>query len=420
MRQRQLFGFWLPLCASWLLMAVEGPLLSAVINRLPDEVTMLAALGITFSLAVTIESPIIGLLSTATALVRDRGSYLQVRRFTLHASLLLTLLGAAVALTPLFSWVVVDVLGTPEGIARWVRPGLTILIPWTAAIAWRRFLQGVLIRFGRPRAVARGTAIRLFSMVATAFGLAAWSQWPGIHIAATALLVGVTVEAIYATWVVRPILAQLPEVDPEARPLTYRRLVAFHLPLAGTSVLALMGQPLVTFTLARLHNPEVSLAAWPLVFHATFVLRAGGMALPEVVIALAGQDGALPALRTFGRRLGVGASTLMGLLVATPLVDLYLGTMLDTTAEVAAVARLGLALMVPLPAIFTLVAWQRGLLIHQERTRVVNEGMALQLTVIAACLGLGLWAQWPGIVTAAIAFNVAIAVQCGFLALRRR
>ena len=56
-------------------MTAEGPTVSAAINRLPDEIIMLAAQGIVVSLAVTIESPIINLLSTATALVRDRDSY---------------------------------------------------------------------------------------------------------------------------------------------------------------------------------------------------------------------------------------------------------------------------------------------------------------------------------------------------------
>ena len=74
--------FWLPLFASWLLMTAEGPTISAAINRLPNEVIMLAAQGIVISLAVTIESPIINLLATSTALVKDRASYLLVRRFT--------------------------------------------------------------------------------------------------------------------------------------------------------------------------------------------------------------------------------------------------------------------------------------------------------------------------------------------------
>ncbi|HNS40761.1 MAG TPA: hypothetical protein PKJ56_11025, partial [Promineifilum sp.] len=69
MRQRYILLFWFPLFASWMLMSAEGPLISAAINRLPNEVLMLAAMGIVTSLSVTIESPVINRLATSTALV---------------------------------------------------------------------------------------------------------------------------------------------------------------------------------------------------------------------------------------------------------------------------------------------------------------------------------------------------------------
>ncbi|MEM6457741.1 MAG: hypothetical protein AAF772_21810, partial [Acidobacteriota bacterium] len=187
MRARDLLPFWLPLFASWLLMLAEGPILTAVLNRLPEAVVMLAALGIVYALSVTIESPIINLLATATALVRDRASYELMRRFTLHWVVLLTALGALLAFTPVYGWVVLDLLGTPPEVARWVRPGLMIMVPWSGAIAWRRFLQGVLIRFGRPRHMAWGTAVRLLASGGGALVLAVTSDLPGIVLATSVL-----------------------------------------------------------------------------------------------------------------------------------------------------------------------------------------------------------------------------------------
>ncbi|MEM8932825.1 MAG: hypothetical protein AAGE94_16695, partial [Acidobacteriota bacterium] len=285
---------WLPLFASWLLMTAEGPLLSAVVNRLPDEVVMLAALGIAFAVAVTIESPIINLLSTSTALVRDRATYLLVRRFTIHWVVLLAAVGLLVGFGPLFDPVVRGLLAAPPEIARWVEPGLQILALWPSGIAWRRFLQGVLIRWGEARAIARGTLLRLIATTGTGVSLAVFGELPGIHVAAWALLAGVWVEAAYVTWVARPVIAALPE--DVGRALDYRQLFIFHLPLATTAMLTLMTQPMVTFTLARLENPEENLAAWPLVFYGLLVLRAASLALPEVVIALADEDGAEDAL----------------------------------------------------------------------------------------------------------------------------
>jgi hypothetical protein len=170
MKQRDIFWFWLPLFASWLLMTAEGPIVSAAINRLPNEVIMLAAQGIVVSLAVTIESPVINILATSTALVKDRASYLLVRRFTLHWMVLLTAVSILIAFTPAFDLVVRQWLGTPDEIADWVQPGLQIMIFWTAAIAWRRFLQGVMIHFNQTRKIAWGTAVRLLASGGTVIG----------------------------------------------------------------------------------------------------------------------------------------------------------------------------------------------------------------------------------------------------------
>ena len=78
---RKIFWFWLPLAGTWLMMAVEGPYLAAVIARLDDPTVNLAAFGVTFAFAIIIESPVIMLMSASTALVEDRESYFALRRF---------------------------------------------------------------------------------------------------------------------------------------------------------------------------------------------------------------------------------------------------------------------------------------------------------------------------------------------------
>ncbi|MDX1614807.1 MAG: hypothetical protein R3300_10895, partial [Candidatus Promineifilaceae bacterium] len=240
MRQRDIFLFWLPLFASWLLMTAEGPIVSAAINRLPDEVIMLAAQGLVVSISVTIESPIINLLATSTALTRDRASYLLLRKFTFHWMIALTLVTVLLAFTPLFDLVVRRLLAVPDEVAVWVRPGLQIMTFWSAAIAWRRFLQGIMIHFDETRKVAWGTATRLASSAGTVVLLAIFTDLPGVVIGATALMAGVLSEALYATLAVRPILNnQLSSAAgaAEGPSLTYRELFWFHLPLASTSLL---------------------------------------------------------------------------------------------------------------------------------------------------------------------------------------
>ncbi|MGH2535975.1 MAG: hypothetical protein ACRDHL_01110 [Candidatus Promineifilaceae bacterium] len=414
MRQREIFAFWLPLFASWLLMTAEGPTVSTVINRLPDEVVMLAAQGIVVGLSVTIESPIITLLATSTAVGRDRPSFELLRRFTIHWMILLTVVTAAVAFTPLFDLVVGRLLAVPGEVAVWVRPGLRIMTLWSAAIAWRRFLQGIMIRFNHTRKVAWGTAVRLAASAGTVIGLALLTDWPGVAVGATALMAGVIAEAAYATIAIRPILARLPAAA-SRQPWSYRRLFWFHLPLAGTSLLTLLAQPLVAYTLARLAFPTRSLAAWPVIFQFLLIVRAAGFALPEAVIALSDGMHTFRPLRRFTFLLALVSTLLMATIVMTPLRDVYIFVIQDMAPEVGQLAADGLALFLPLPALTLLIAWLRGLLIHQETTRAINAGMGVNLVVTALLLGLGLSQGWPGIRTAAIAFNLAALVEFFFL-----
>ena len=79
---REIARVWTPLAASWLLMGLELPAVSAVMARLPDPKVSLAAYGgVVFPIALLIESPIIMLLAASTALARDEAAYRVVRRF---------------------------------------------------------------------------------------------------------------------------------------------------------------------------------------------------------------------------------------------------------------------------------------------------------------------------------------------------
>src|SRR5205823_10693154 len=153
---------WWPLAASWLLMGLKLPAVSAVMARLPDPKVSLAAYGgVVFPLSMLIEAPILMLLSASTALSRDRVSYRIGARFMWTAGVSLSALHALVAFTPLYDAVVGGVLGAPREVLEPARIGMQIMTPWTLAIAYRRFQQGVLIRTGRSRVVGVGTAVRL-------------------------------------------------------------------------------------------------------------------------------------------------------------------------------------------------------------------------------------------------------------------
>jgi hypothetical protein len=414
-------------------MTLEGPFVQAAIARLPNPETSLAAFGIVTSLSVTIESPIIMLLATSTALCRDQAAYRVLWRFMLWLNLLLTVVAAVVAFTPAYDWIVPGAMGVPAPIAEAARPGMRIMTLWSAAIGWRRFYQGILIRFGETRRVSYGTLARLLSSGGTAAALALWGELPGVWVGGCALMAGVLAEAALVTWLVRPTLAQrlgtsvfdrvsrpMPGQDPAGALLTMRRVLGFHTPLAATSLLTLLSQPLISAGLARAPFPEQSLAAWPVAFSVVLFTRSFGFATQEVVIALTGGPETRKPVRRFTFNVAVGAVLTLALIAFTPLADLYLRQVAGVSADLARFAVPGLQSALLLPGLTALQSWLRALLMKREATSGIYQAMGLNLIVTAVTLALGVALEVPGIQVAAAALTVAMLVELVFLGQRAR
>ena len=118
---------------------LEGPVIQGAIGRLSAPSLNLAAWGLTMSLSLLVESPVIMLLATAIALVKDGDSFLALRRFMIYLSAFCTALTFVVAFTPLFGWIALTLMKQPRPIVELAQPAMQIMLLWTAAIAWRRW-----------------------------------------------------------------------------------------------------------------------------------------------------------------------------------------------------------------------------------------------------------------------------------------
>jgi hypothetical protein len=236
--QRGIFLFWAPLAAQWIMMALEGPFLAAIIARMGEPAFNLAAYGVSFALAILIESPVIMLMSASTALVEDGVSYRRLRNFSNALNAGSTALLLLVLIPPVYHVLMHTLLGLPAPVVDLVYVSLWLLLPWPAAIGYRRFLHGVLIRAGLTRRVAYGTLMRLGGMTAAASLLYAYSDLPGAWVGAAALSVGVCTEAvaarIMAAGVVRGLLSG-------TLTLGERAAAATHAPLPHRSATAAPG-----------------------------------------------------------------------------------------------------------------------------------------------------------------------------------
>jgi len=295
---------------------------------------------------------------------------------------------------------------------------MLLMTPWSAAIAYRRFQQGVLIRFGQSGIVGIGTGVRL-AVNAAMLAIGAWNGGPGIVVGTSAIATGVLAEAVFIGIRVRPVLRRLPEHDPQARRLTRRSFAGFYTPLALTSLLALMMFSIGSAAMGRLPRTLDSLAAWPVLNGLTFTLRALGLAFNEVVVSLIDRPGGYAVIRRFAFRLAGAVSGVLLLIAATPLSRLWFSGVSGLADPLAELAEFALWIAVPMPALSVLQSWLTGILVNRHRTRGVSEAVALALGSAVLLLVAGVaWSRAPGLVTVVTAFVLGNVVQVLWLAVR--
>lgn len=404
-------------------MAMELPAVGAVMARLPDPKISLAAYGgIVFPLSMIIEAPIIMLLSASTALSRDHASYLLLRRFMLRAGFVLTALHAAIAFTPLYDLVVGGLIRPPEPILGPARIGLMIMTFWTWSIAYRRFHQGVLIRFGRSHLVGIGTLVRLGTNIAVLAVGFLHGKIQGIVVGASAVALGVLAEAIFIGIVSRPILRNdlraAPVVDP---PLAWRGFFTFYIPLALTSLLLLLAGPMISAAVSRMPRALDSLAVWPVLNGMTFLLRSLGLAFNEVVVAMLDRPGAAPMLRRFALTLALATSTVLLVVALTPLARIYLRDLSGLSEELTTLGAGAVILVFLMPGLGALQSWYTGTIVHSRHTRGVTESVVVGLVTTSVWLLAGLlWGRVAGLYVGLSAMVVGNAAQTAWLWRRSR
>ncbi len=404
-------------------MSAELPALSAVVARLAKpEINLAAFGGITYPLALIVESPIIMLLAASTALSKDRASFSKLRRYMTAASLVLTVVHLLLAFTPLYDFIAKSLLSAPAEIIEPGRIGLVIFIPWSWAIAYRRFHQGMLIRFNRSYTVGAGTFVRLatnFTFLATGLII---KTIPGIVVASSAVIAGVLAEAVYVSWAARAVvnteLRQAPVVFP---PLVFSSFMSFYIPLVLTSLLVLLVQPVGSAAINRMPMALASLAVWPVASGLVSLFRSMGTAFNEVVVALLDEPQARQSLWRFTWQLCLLTTVALLLVAATPLSAFWFGTVSGLSPDLSRLASFSVWLALPLPALTVLQSWFQGTLVHHKHTRSITESVVLFLGVASLALAAGArWSPVAGLYLATGAFTLANLAQTAWLWLRAR
>ena len=129
----------------------------------------------------------------------------------------------------------------------------------------------------------------------------------------------------------------------------------------------------------------------------------------------------MPVLRRFSLTLAAVTTAVMLLMAMTPLGTLWFERVSALPPELGALARAGLWLALPWPALSVYQSWYQSAIVHSHRTRAVTESVALALVASGLLLGAGIaWARGPGLPIAVGALVLGNAVQVGWLAVQGR
>ncbi len=402
------------------MMTLEPLIINTALSHAPHAETTLAAYSVMFSIALVIEAPVIMLVSASTALSRTRDAFLKLFRFMLILGISVVVIGFVVSLTPLYGWLVLDLMGIPPAVAQVVRPGLVIMSIWSFPIAWRRTLQGLLIAHNRTPIVTAATVVRLLALGGS---LAAGRQLMAdrmLVVSALAMQVSVIAESLVVTPPAFRIVQRMPG-GPTERPLTWSGFYRFYQPLATMTILRQVGRPMLSAGIAAAQLPERSLAAWSVASSLITLPFGVTLGLEQVAIAKGTTPASLARVRRFVWSVGLVLSGGLAVLAYASPARLALGGLFDLTAEVEPLVILVLRSTALLPLLQSLQALLRGVAIGEERTPDVRSAVAIGLAATALVTLVGPRVSFcTGAVIGAGATMLSAVAEAGWLAWRGR
>ncbi|MBC8125272.1 MAG: hypothetical protein H7X70_06020 [Candidatus Kapabacteria bacterium] len=406
---RNVVRFWIPLSFTWMMMSMEGTILASFIARLPFDTVNLAAYGVAVALAMFIESPVIHLLSTSVALARDRASMIALRSFAYRINTIVTMGMLVVCIPWVYDRVTLNILQLPIDVASLMYWGFVSMIPWPAAIGYRRFYQGLLIRNGRTRLVAYGTIVRLITMLCSAITLMLIGTIPGVLVGTLSLTIGVICEAAMTKYMVRDVIKMYERADVvEGNGISTAEIVRFWLPLAATSAFGFAVTPMLAFFMSRAPDPLASLAVLPVVDSFVFFFRSFGFSYQEVGVALIGdKQQNYAAVRRVGLGIIICTSVILSAIVFTPLLGIVYKGLYGLQPELAGFATVPTMVLVVLPSIAVAYSLYRSVLITARQNVKVTISTILEVGGIALIMVLLVtFTELNGALSAAISMAV--------------
>ncbi len=418
---REILGLFLPLAATSTMMSVSTPVINAGLARLADPERNLAAFSLAFALSVFLESPVFALQQAVVAWYGGRGRVRPYVTFALGTGLLMLAWESLIAFTPAAPFAFRKLFSAGPELTVPAVHALQVAILFPPLVAVRSAFQGVLIGRRNSAPIAWGTSIRLAFLALMIFVVAPHFHAAGPAAAMASLAGAVLMEMIYTGIA----MARTPEKGEVNSPAveagrTLRGRVSFLLPLAWTMSLSAVTNPLINAFIARTAHPERGLAVYAVVASLIWFMASSVLRYSTVTIALGTSRRNLRLLKSFLWKFVGGLCAAVFLITLTPAAHLVLRRLMGLSPDLAAHARLPLALLSLQPLIAAFTAYNQGVLTRNAMTRAVGIGSLSRLVAILGLGSLGLAFAVRGGILGGVLLAAAFTAELSTLLLLRR
>lgn len=402
-----LFRTWLPTAFGASTLVVEIPLVYGAVARSANGAEDLAALGVCVAVLVVVNTPALA-LAPLVVTEQDRQSRRRLWRHTVVVGCLGALVLLALAVLPVAA-VLVD--GQAQ-LADGMRAGLIGLVPNAVGVALRRYLHGRLIGAARTGVLVPAGIIRITGSGALAWLGVAVFPASGALVGGMALSAGALIETAVLAAAVR---RRLPVSKPPIAGERYLALVRQHAHLSAGRLLYMAPMLVTTIGIAHSARPGPSLVVWPALYELAMLFSSPTSDWESVSARALRADPGARGPRRLTVLLMAGFGGLFAVVVWSGLIKGYLTVLLAVPPGPADLGVRVAPLLLPVPVLWVLRAYLRGVVMSRHRTRSLVIAAGVHLVVLAGVMGILSGTALSGVTVACLAMSAGLLAEAGGL-----
>ncbi|MTI67921.1 MAG: hypothetical protein FH753_15145 [Firmicutes bacterium] len=386
-------SFFIPLGMTFVLIGTTHSLFNAILARLPSQEILISAFAVAKSLMQVIQNPVAMVRQTVTALVKDRLSYYQVRKFSMIMVSIVIFIFSIIAFTDLSRLIFKNIMGLKGEVLQKAITIFKVLVLFPMAVTLRNFMQGIAIKFRLTPLVTLATIVRVIFVGSILLFIDKLSFIPGDILSGAMFLGAITIEGIIMFIGVKIPIRDIPrelekikyKKNIEVNKLSYRFIFSFFWPLIITSTIKAMAKPIINGGLARTQSPEIAISAYAVAWGLGVIVLSPLFMFHQVSLNFIDEFNPLSkkSVKKFAIYVSVTLSFIIGVIAFTSVGNFILIDLMGITKNIQVMSKDVLKIMTLLPLVVVIRQFYWGILMKNHKTIYISQGKIVNLIALS-------------------------------------